>query len=128
MRIIIAGSRTFTDYPLLCETMDRLTCNLDKKKLVIVSGGAKGADKLGEQWAFERGIGTVEIFHADWTKHDKSAGPIRNGEMVDSCRPGKDVAVFFWDGSSLGTKDCLRKAKKRGLKVRVISFKKGAKK
>lgn len=118
MRIIIAGSRDFDDYPLLCETMDKLTRKLDKKKLVILSGGAKGADKLGEQWAFERGVGTVEIYHADWTKHGKSAGPIRNEEMAENA----DVLVAFWDGKSPGTKDMISQAKKKGLKVRVVYF------
>lgn len=124
MRIIVAGSRTFDDYPLLCETMDHLTRKLDKKKLVILSGGAKGADKLGEQWAFERRVGTVEVYHADWVKHGKAGGPIRNGEMTENA----DVLVAFWDGKSPGTKDMISQAKKKGLKVRVIYFGKGAKK
>lgn len=123
MRIIIAGTRTFDDYPLLCETMDRLTRKLDKRRLIIVSGGAKGADKLGERWAFERGAGTVEIYHADWAKHGKAAGPIRNGEMAQAA----DVLIAFWDGESSGTKDMIAQAKKKGLKVRVVYFGKGAK-
>lgn len=123
MRIIVAGSRDFNDYPFLCETMDRLTRKLDKKKLVIISGGAKGADKLGERWAFERMV-SVEIFHADWAKHGKAAGPIRNGEMADVA----DVLIVFWDGKSPGTKDMISQANKKGLKVRVILFGKGAKK
>lgn len=119
MKIIVAGSRTFSDFALLCRKMDAITKNLDKKKLTIVSGHCQGADLLGEEWATLRMV-KYEVFRADWDKYGKAAGPIRNQEMVDSCTPGKDAAIFFDCQKGSGTEDCLKKARKRGLKIRII--------
>lgn len=119
MRIIVAGSRDFDDYDLLCEKMDRFVRRLDKGKTVILSGGAKGADRLGERWAYENGI-TVEVYRADWDKYGKAAGMIRNSEMVENA----SALVAFWDGESRGTADTISKAEQKGLQVRVVKFKK----
>ena len=139
MRIIIAGSRSFKDYKLLNQTMNKLTEKLEK--VVILVGGAEGADALGERWAsdklrpdphkyaspkkvranmkkYNQKIGHYEVYRADWTKNGKAAGPIRNSKMVKSAK----ALVAFWDGKSPGTKDVIQKAKKAGLSVRVIRF------
>lgn len=115
MRIIVAGSRSFDDYELLKRTLDALTSRLTE--VVVISGGARGADKLGERWAFERGH-TYQVYHPDWDRLGKSAGPARNSEMVANA----DAAVFFHDGVSKGTADCMSKARLAGLKVKVIHF------
>ena len=119
MRIVVCGTRTFDNKKLLFSTLDKLTAKLDK--ILVVSGGAKGADRLGEDWALSNGF-TVEIYHAEWDKLGPKAGPIRNSEMVDSCS-NKDALIAFWDGESSGTKDILEKARKKGMKVRVIKYK-----
>lgn len=121
MRLIVGGSRTFNNYPLLKQKLDLLTSKLDRTRLTIVSGGASGADKLAEQWAFERMVKS-EVFHARWRELGKKAGILRNTEMVDSCDPKKDAAVFFWNKTSTGTADAIGKARRRGLRVRVILF------
>lgn len=124
MRIIICGSRDFNDYPFLREKMDHLTGSL--KKVVVLSGACpNGADKLGEQWAYDRWH-SVERYLADWDKWGKSAGPRRNTEMLDALGEG-GVVVAFWDGESRGTMDTLWKARKRGVKTRVYYFGKGKK-
>lgn len=119
MRIIIAGSRTFNDYGYLCQKMDKVTKNL-KNKITIISGHAKGADQLGEQWAFER-MHEKEIYHTDWKTYGKSAGMLRNCEMIDS---EVDCLCVFWDGKSPGTKQAIEYAKKKGLKVKVFLYNK----
>lgn len=124
MRIIVAGSRTFDDYPLLKRTMDKILAHVKRSKIdtsiKIISGGAKGADRLGEQWAYENMI-SYEIFRADWGKHGKAAGPIRNQEMIDEGKA--DALVALWDGRSPGTKDMVKRARKAGLKVKIVRFK-----
>jgi|SRR3984957_20973461 len=114
MRIIIAGSRDFTDYNLLERTMDNLTAKLDT--VVILSGAAKGADELGEKWAFKNWF-RVERFHADWHTHGKAAGHIRNSEMIAA---SPDCLVAFHKNNSPGTRDIIDKAKKAGLIVKII--------
>jgi hypothetical protein len=83
----------------------------------IISGTAKGADKLGERWAHSKGI-SIKRFPADWDKFGKSAGYKRNAEMAKY----GDSLVIFWDGVSRGTKHMKELATKYGLKVKIIYF------
>lgn len=104
--MIIAGSRTFTELftddgalRLVANTIDDL---FDEPPTEIVSGGAKGADQVGERFAEQEGI-PVQRFEPDWDEHGKAAGPIRNEEMAEYA----DVLVAFWDGESSGTKSMI---------------------
>ena len=72
----------------------------------VISGGAKGADSLGEQFAKEFGYGRT-IFLPQWDKYGKSAGFRRNQQIVDAC----DMVLAFWDGKSRGTADTILKAR-----------------
>ena len=110
-RVIIAGSRDFLDYELLKETLDSLPIPIS----TIVCGEARGADRLGKQYGQEKNI-TVESYPADWDKHKRSAGYIRNTAMANNA----DVLVAFWDGFSDGTRGMLEIAKKKNLKVILI--------
>ena len=114
-RVLVAGSRAFADYPLLCATLDRLLVGAGP--WVVVSGGAGGADRLGERYARERGW-AVERFVPDWNTHGRAAGPIRNRAMVGGCAR----AVFFWDGHSPGTADAIARARKVGVPVEVVRY------
>jgi hypothetical protein len=115
MRVIIAGSRDFNDYELLKKHCDCLLQN--QKEVEIVSGGARGADKLGERYASEKGY-PLKKFPADWEKFGKSAGYKRNKEMAEYA----DSLIVFWDGISKGTKNMIGLASGRGLGVRVINI------
>ena len=115
-RVIIAGGRDFQDYPLLCQTMDRLLTNIHDE-IVIVCGKARGADSLGEQYAKDRGY-TIHSFPADWKKYGRSAGFVRNKEMVKNA----DALVAFWDGQSHGTKHMIELAYQQEIKVRIKRY------
>jgi len=83
----------------------------------VVSGGAQGVDRLGEEWAKLNSI-PVKVYPADWERHGKAAGPIRNAEM--SIYAGGLIA--FWDGVSKGTAhmiDMMRDRKKLAYVVRT---------
>lgn len=90
-RILIAGGRDFRYQKFLFRTMDRLTESIDKP-IVVIHGDAKGADRLGRDWAKFRNH-KIETFPANWKKHGRSAGPIRNQQMLDEGKPHK-VVVF----------------------------------
>lgn len=119
-RVIIAGSREFPiPFNLVFVTSaveDALACLgiSTYDNIEIVSGTARGADRMGEEWANLYGV-NVKQFPADWDKHGKAAGPIRNAEMAEY----GDVLIAFWDGESRGTKGMIDLAKKKGLKVIV---------
>ena len=116
MRIIVAGSRGFDDYSLLADTLDAVDSAIPSF-LTVVSGGARGADTLGERYSKENDY-NLSIFLADWAKYGKSAGYRRNAEMADY----SDMLVAFWDGESKGTKHMIDLALKKGLLVKVVIY------
>jgi hypothetical protein len=123
LRIIIAGSRDFNDYELLKITLNEYLfynnhLKWNKKEVKIVSGGAIGADALGERYAKEN-LYYQNIFRPDWKLHGKAAGPIRNKLMAENA----DVLIVFWNGESKGTADMIKQGEKKGLKVLIIKTK-----
>jgi hypothetical protein len=117
IRIIIAGSRNFTDYDLLKSKMDQLCSERKPSEIEVVSGAARGADQLGERWAEERGI-AVKRFPAQWDTYGRSAGYRRNLEMAQYATH----LVAFWDGRSKGTAHMIQTARIWRLKVVVVRF------
>lgn len=115
MKVIIAGSRTFFDYNMLCPVCDKILST--QENVEIVSGTASGADRLGERYAKERGY-KLSLFPAKWDEFGKSAGYLRNKEMAEYA----DALIVFWDGKSKGTKHMIDLAKENNLKTRVINF------
>lgn len=97
MKIAIVGSRGFNDYNLLENTIQSECSKHDISITEVVSGGAGGADTLGEAFAKKNNIPT-KIFKADWSK-TRGAGIIRNIDIINYC----DVCFAFWDGESKGT-------------------------
>ena len=117
-RVIIAGGRDFTDYDLLKQHCDyMLSRRAEGEEIVVISGGASGADALGEKYARERGY-SLRQFPAKWELYGKRAGPMRNREMADNA----DALIAYWDGKSRGTKNMIEEATKRGLKVSVKNY------
>ena len=117
-RVVVAGSRDFSDYKLAKQYIDHCISNIQKEnEIVIVSGGARGADSLGEQYAEENGF-NIERYLPDWDKYGRSAGVRRNKTMVEV----SDYVICFWDGLSRGTKSTIDYARqlKKPLKVKMI--------
>jgi len=112
MKVAVIGSRNFNDYKLLSETLDIIN-DID----LIVSGGAKGADSLAEEYAFNNNIDTL-VFKPDWKKYGRGAGIIRNKTIIEN----SDIVVAFWDSKSRGTKNSIDTARKLGKKVIIKYF------
>lgn len=119
IKVIIAGTRDFDNYELLKQKMDKILAARvrNNEEIIIVSGTARGADKLGERYARERGY-TIKRFPADWDKNGKRAGYIRNEEMAKYA----DACVCFWDEASRGTKHMIDLATRYKLALRVIKY------
>ena len=113
-RVVVAGSRNFNDYNLLSSELDKFLAG--KKNVTIISGTARGADRMGEQYAAEHGY-KIDQFPAEWSKYHQGAGPIRNLEMVKTA----DAVVAFWDNQSTGTKNIIDCAKQENIPYKVIS-------
>ena len=115
-RVIIAGSRSFSNYELLREhCLFMLHEKMRTHRVIIVSGHAHGADTLGERFAKEQGL-TIELHPAKWRALGKAAGMIRNAEMARA----SDALIAFWDRKRSGTAHMISFAKRRGLEVSVV--------
>ena len=114
-RIIIAGSRDFLDYDLLKRTVDECLSQA-KKPIEIVSGNARGADRLGEKYARDHGY-MLKLFPAQWNTYGKSAGYKRNVKMAEYA----DVLIAFSRNKSRGTAHMVQQATKHNLITRVVN-------
>lgn len=118
VRLIIAGGRDYDNYNELERVTDYMLSNLiATHKIVIVSGGARGADSLAVQYAQIRGYELITM-PADWEVHGRSAGYIRNAQMAEVATH----LLAFWDGKSRGTKHMIDIAHNMKIKVHVSSY------
>ncbi len=115
MKLIVAGSRGFTNKLRVFKALDKLYSK--RIDIEIVSGLAKGPDTFAKEWAIFNNVPLHE-FPADWNRHGKSAGYKRNEEMAKF----GDAAAIFWDGKSQGSMHMINLARKYGLKVAVINI------
>ena len=129
LRVIIAGSRDFDDFSKLMNSSMEILTEISKKRddldrIRIISGTARGADKLGEQYAKIAGY-ELSKFPADWDGLGKRAGHVRNAEMAKFAVEDDSygVLIAFWDGQSRGTKHMIDLAKRYGLEVHVVNYK-----
>lgn len=129
IKIIVAGSRSFSDISTLTNIIDHVL-NLyvykkgfAKNKIEIVCGMARGADLLGKRYAEVNGY-DVKCFPANWDLYGKSAGYLRNKEMAEyaASEKGYGALIAFWNGNSKGTKNMIDLAKEYGLKTFVYNY------
>lgn len=114
MRVLVCGGRDFNDCGLVWATLDQLarTDSVD----CLIEGDARGADRIAGHWAKRRHI-DLRLFPANWRKHGKAAGPIRNQRMIDEGKP--DFVIAFPGGK--GTADMVARAKAAGIPVANIA-------
>jgi len=115
IRVIVAGSRDFNSYEDLRVRLDSILSR--HSNIEIVSGGARGADSMGERYAIERGL-LLRRIPAYWHAFNKAAGHIRNRRMAWY---GTHLAAF-WNGESVGTKGMIEIAVSEGLPKRVMKI------
>ena len=130
VKTIIASTRDFNEYDLLCETVS----SLPWKITTLLSGSNNKADTLNARWAKENNI-PITYYKADWynmdnpeaiikinlqgKEYDANAGPRRNKRMVDNA----DALIAFWDEKSIGVRDIIIKARKKGLTYAICYYK-----
>ena len=117
-KVVIAGSRGFSNYKLLYEKCNDILREKSKThNIIVVSGHAKGADTLAEKYANDKGF-DLEIYPADWKKFGKAAGFKRNEKMAEFA----DGLIAFWDGKSHGTQHMIKIAGEKGINTRVVKY------
>jgi hypothetical protein len=97
-RVLITGSRTWTDTKAIRDGLAAVW----HPDAVLVTGAARGADHLAEQ-CWRHWGGRVERHPADWQRHGRRAGYVRNHEMIEA---GADVCVAFIRARSPGASHC----------------------
>lgn len=114
MMILVCGSRGYKGSVelRLSELFDRGILGYENPS--FVHGDCHGPDRMAATWATRAGFNVIPV-PAEWDKHGKAAGFIRNQVMLDEYRPA--LVVAFWDGESRGTLDMIRKAVKAGVEV-----------
>ena len=115
MKLAVVGSRDFSNYQLMEQVLSQWTDGGHIEE--IISGGASGADSLARDYAKEHNIPLIE-FLPNWKLYGKSAGPLRNKDIVDRA----DEVVAFWNGVSAGTKSTIDLAKKSGKPCKIIKY------
>lgn len=115
VKIAIVGSRDFVDFELFIKMVEPVFSKLSEHIDCIVSGGAKGADSLAEQYALVNKINTV-IYKPDWNKYGRGAGIVRNKVIIEN----SDLVIAFLKNNSRGTTNSINTAKK--LKKELIVF------
>ncbi len=130
MRIIVCGSRDYDREDLVFEELDDYCQGCRNEPVTVVHGAARGADALASRFVsleraardpFRTAPVTEEGHPADWEKHGKGAGPIRNREMAAA---GAVLCLAFWDGLSRGTADMISTATRCGIPVRIVPWRK----
>jgi len=119
-RVIVCGSRRWTDYDRIERRLNQLVTDLNLKfpDPVIVHGKcSRGADKLTQKAADLSGMVT-EPHPAEWEKYGKRAGFVRNEEMAEL---GANLCLAFWDGKSTGTHDMITRAHNHGIPVEIVA-------
>lgn len=90
MRILVTGSRDWTDWNLINDTLNEYAWEQD---ITIVHGDCPtGADVMAQKWCDYQLGGRSEKYPADWKTFGKKAGPLRNQKMV---MLGADVCLAF---------------------------------
>lgn len=123
-RILVSGSRDWEHNDLIWKAL-RLV--LDNYHDIIVVHGAcsTGADQHAHEWCEAFGPhltvnqSLVEEPHpADWNTHGKSAGYVRNAEMV---KLGADLHLAFQRNNSRGTQNTIDLTRKAGIPTVVCA-------
>lgn len=122
MRVLICGDRDWNDYWGIRMVINGLVQQTVSKKqtLVVIHGAARGADLIAGEIALSIEGVKVEEYPAQWKKHGKKAGPLRNVQMLQEGKP--ELVIAFHDdlARSRGTLHMLTIAAKQGLDCYVV--------
>lgn len=114
--ILVTGSRSEPDG--LCRAV-WVALDAAEPDFLILGDCPTGVDKFARMWAEDRSM-RFKVHHADWLKHGKRAGPVRNSAMVAHGVEADARVLAFPRGPSPGTYDCIRKATALGLQVTLF--------
>ena len=111
MKVMVTGSRDWEDARTIDAVLNGLFPTL------VIHGAARGADSIADAWARRHGVPVLAI-PADWARHGKAAGAIRNGALLDE-QP--DLVLAFLLPQSRGTIEAVAEAQRRRIPTIVLA-------
>ncbi len=123
--ILVTGSREWTDMPAVLSRLQAVRDAIEPGELVVIHGDAPGLDRIADRCAMAMGATRALAMPAQWDKHGKAAGAMRNSEMVKVLialrRCGYEChALAFPLPNSRGTWDCVKQARKAGFDPVIV--------
>lgn len=110
MKLLVCGGRDYSDRERLKLAMNQAVVGVTE--VVVIHGGARGADTLAGEIAKAAGVPT-QVFLADWDRFGKRAGFLRNTKMLEEGKP--DIVLAAPGGA--GTRMMIEIAKRAGVTV-----------
>lgn len=114
MRVLVCGGRNYCEASVLWGELDTLHRQAAHDSMIVIQGGARGADQMAREWCAAREV-PYDNFPANWETFGRAAGPLRNNAML---RASPDLVLAFPGGR--GTADMVSKAKAAGVPVRAV--------
>lgn len=111
MIVAVAGSRSITNADVVCSVLDAKASGATQ----VVTGGARGVDTIAFDWAWAHGI-PVQVIAAEWSRHGRAAGPIRNREIARLA----ERLIAIHDGHSRGTMHMIESMRNLRKPVEII--------
>ena len=118
MKILACGDREWTDRGKIGQLWTLYSVQAGWQ-VTLIHGDCRGADRLAGEEGYKQGWRVIAC-PADWEKHGRAAGPVRNIQMLDM-RPDLVVAFHSDLSKSKGTAHTVREAKKRGIPVEIVT-------
>ena len=125
-KVLVCGSRDIRDWKFVFNKLDFLLSKKDLSSVVLIHGDQKsfdkhleiyhGADYFAKLWAKERNVKQIP-FPADWDNFGKSAGPIRNKQLVNE-NPDACVGFLGRNSKNSGTKNMLKLCEDKGIPIK----------
>lgn len=109
MKILVCGGRAYNNQPVVFAALD--TLHTIKPISLLINGGATGADSISSRWAHWANVEYI-IYRAEWNRHGKRAGFVRNQLMLDQ---NLELVVAFPGGN--GTYDMIGRATHKGTPI-----------
>ena len=123
MKMIIFGSRTFTDYEKFSDVLEDFMSSIDDNGdyvEAVISGGAMGTDQMAERFFKEREVEPT-VIKPDYARYPGNLAPLKRNEEMVKLVDNNTACVCFWDGESRGTLHMLGLLVQAGYPVNVFS-------
>ncbi len=113
-RLLVTGSRTWDDTGLIEHVLAVILARHPEGVLLVHGACPRGADAIAAAYAARTSGYRIEAHPADWRRHGRAAGQLRNAEMITL---GADGCTAFLRAVSPGTTATIRLARAAGIPI-----------